>query len=189
MLFGGVAVLIVAFALHVAWTARLARDRGRSVVVWILAALMAAAVGLSIGVLVVEKTADAEGAFVGLLGATAPFPLMLVCMLVVVGVLYKLPTHVPLRRDWKVSSGKNGDGTLVIEHEAIELRWGGRTDTIVRSQLRSVVADGECVRLTWESGEVLLMPMMSPQTREGRIRQSELLAKLLTPQGPEPRVS
>jgi hypothetical protein len=184
MLFGGVAVLAVAFALHVAWVARLARERGRSVVVWILAALMAAAVGLSIGVVVVEKTADAEGAFVGLLGATAPFPLMLLCMLVVVGVLYRSPTHVPLQRAWRVSSGKHGDGTLVIEHAAIELRWHARTDAIERSQLRSAVADGECVRITWASGEVLLMPMMSPQTREGRIRQSELLAKLLTPRGP-----
>lgn len=65
MLFGGVAVLVVAFALHVSWVSRLARERGRSVIVWILAVLMAAAVGLSIGVVVVEATADAESAFAG----------------------------------------------------------------------------------------------------------------------------
>lgn len=183
MFFFGAAALVIACALHIAWVARLARDRGRLVAVWSLCALMAGGLGLRLSIDVVERTADADGAFVALLGATAPFPLTLLGMLVVVGVLHRLPTHVSVRRDWKVSSAKHGDGTLVIEREAIELRWDGRTNTIERSQLRSVVADGECVRLTWETGEVLLMPMMSPQTRDGRIRQSELLAKMLAPRG------
>ena len=50
--------------------------------------------------------------------------------------------------------------------------------------MRSAVPDGECVRVTWDSGEVLLMPMMAPHTRQGRIQQSELLAKLIAPREP-----
>lgn len=68
-----------------------------------------------------------------------------------------------------------------IERDAIELRWEARTDTIARAELRAAVADGECVRLTWANGEQLLIPMMAPHTREGRMRQSEMLAKLLAP--------
>lgn len=183
MLFFGGAVLVVACALHIAWVGRLARDRGRNVVAWILVGLMAGGLGLRLGIYVVDRASDAEGAFAGLLGTLAPFPLTLAGMLVVGGVLYLLPTHVPARRDWKVSSAKHGEGTVVLEREGIEIRWEGRIDTIERSQVQSAVADGECVRLTWANGEALLMPMMSPQTREGRIRQSELLAKLLAARG------
>ncbi len=184
MMFFGGAVLMVACALHIAWVGRLARDRGRNVVAWIIGGLMAGSLGLRLGIYVVDRASDAEGAFAGMLGTLAPFPLTLAGMLVVLGMLYVLPTHVPARRDWKVSSAKSGEGTLVLEREAIELRWDGRTDTIERSQIRSAVADGECVRLAWASGEALLMPMMSPQTREGRMRQAELLAKLIAPRTP-----
>ena len=181
MIFAGGAVLIVACALHIAWVGRLARDRGRNVITWILAGLMAGAVGLRIGIYVLDRAADAEGAFAGLLGTMAPLPLTLGGMLVVAGLLYVLPTHVPAWREWKVSSMTGDAGTLVLARDAIQLALEGRAETIERSQLRSAVADGECVRLTWASGEALLMPMMSPQTRQGRIRQSELLAKLLAP--------
>jgi hypothetical protein len=183
MIFFGGAALIVACALQIGWVGRLARDRGRNVVAWILVGLMAGGLGLRLGIYVVDRASDAEGAFAGLLGTMAPFPLTLGGMLAVAGMLYLLPTHLPARRDWKITSAKHGDGTLVLDREVVELRWEGRTDTIERSQLRSAVADGECVRVTWASGEALLMPMMSPQTREGRIRQSELLAKLLAAPG------
>ena len=183
MLFAGGAVLIVACALHIAWVGRLARDRGRSVIPWLLAAIMAGGVGLAIGIQVMERAADAEGTFVGLLGALAPFPFTLAGMLIVAAVVHRLPAHVEARREWKVSAPKTGEGTLVLEPEAIELRWEAHTDRIARSELRSAAADGECVRLIWASGEALLMPMMSPQTRDGRIRQSALLARLLSAPG------
>jgi len=180
-MFMGLAILIVAAALHVAWIGRLARDRGRSIVMWILVGLTAGGLGLRLGLYVAGRAVDSDGTFVGLLGTMTPLPLTLGGMLVVALVLYWLPTHVALRREWKVSSPKTGEGMLVIERGAIQLRWDGHTDTIERAQLRSAVADGECMRLTWTGGEVLLMPMMSPQTRDGRIRQSELLSRLLAP--------
>lgn len=189
MLFGG--ALVVAVALQLAGVGRLASARGRSVVVWILLNLIAGGVGLRVGLYVAERAADAlDGAssdhnFLGLLGTLAPLPLTLGGMFVVMAVLYKLPTHVAARRAWKVSSAtKGGEGTLVLERDAIILSWEGRTDTIERAQLRSAVADGESVRLTWTGGEAQLIPMMAPQTRDGRIRQSELLAKLLGPHAP-----
>jgi hypothetical protein len=181
MMFAGGGVLIVACALQIAWVGRMARDRGRNVVAWILVGLMAGAIGTTIGIQIMDRATDAEGVFLGLLGSLAPIPCMLTAMLAVVGVLYRLPTHVAAQREWKVSSAKLGDGTLVLEPEAVQLRWDGRTETIPRPDLRSAVVDGECVRVTWANGEVLLMPMMSPQTRDGRIRQSELLARLLAP--------
>jgi len=181
MIFGAGAVLIVACALHVAWLGRLARDRGRNVVAWILCGLMAGGVGLRIGVYVMDSAAEADGAFASLIGTMAPLPLTLAGMLIVAGVLYKLPTQVMAQREWKVSSARGDEATLMLEREAIQIKWADRTDTIARAQLRSAVADGECVRLTWDSGEVLLMPMMAPHTRQGRIRQSELLAKLIAP--------
>jgi hypothetical protein len=180
-MFMGLAILIVAAALHLAWIGRLARDRGRSVVPWILVGLTAGGIGLRIGLAIASRAVDTEGTFVGLLGTMTPLPLTLGSMLVVALVLYWLPTYVPVRREWKVSSPKTGEGMLVIEPGAIQIRWDGHTDTIERPQLRSAVADGECMRLSWTGGELLLMPMMSPQTRQGRIRQSELLAKLLAP--------
>ena len=180
----GLVVLIFIVAIHVRWIGNLARDRGRNIVVWILSGLMAGAVGFRTGLYIAERAIDTDTDSVGLLGALAPVPLTLAGMLIVLGILYRLPTHVQVRREWKVSSAKGGDATLVLEREAIELRWETRTDTIPRPDLRSAVADGECVRVTWASGEALLMPMMPPHTRQGRIRQSELLAKLIAPRDP-----
>ena len=180
MMLGGGAVLIVACALHIAWVGRLARDRGRNVAAWIIGAVIAGGLGMWLGIYVLERAADSERDYVGLLGALAPFPLTLGAMLAVAGFVYLLPTHVDARREWTVSA-ERGTGTLVLAPDAIELRWDGHTDTIERANLRSAVADGECVRVTWTSGEVLLMPMMAPHTREGRMRQSEMLATLLAP--------
>lgn len=184
MIFAGGAVLIVACAVHIGWIGRLASDRGRNVVAWILCGLMAGGVGLRLGVYVMDRAADAEGAFAGLLGTMAPFPLTLVGMLAVAAVLYRLPTEVVARRDWNVSSPKGEAAVLVLDRDAIQIKWETRTETIPRSELRSAVADGECVRVAWATGDALLMPMMAPQTRQGRIRQSELLAKLLAPRAP-----
>ena len=177
----GVAMLIVACALHIAWVGRLARDRGRNVPTWVLADLMGGGIGLGLGVSLMYRAADSEGSLPLLLGTLAPLALTVIGFFTVALVLYRLPTHVSATREWKVSSMKGGDGTLVLERDSIEIKWADRTDTIPRAELRSAVADGECVRLTWTSGEALMMPMMAPQTRQGRIRQSELLAKLIAP--------
>ncbi len=184
MIFAGGAVLVVAVALHIAWIGRMARDRGRNVPAWILCGLMAGAVGLRLGAYVVDAAAEAEGTFVAVMATMAPFPMTLACMLVVAIVLWRMPTQVTARREWKVTSAKTGDATLMIERDAIEIRWEGRTDTIARGDLRSAVPDGESVRVTWATGEALLIPMMSPQTRQGRIRQSEMIAQLIAPRAP-----
>lgn len=187
MIFAGGAVLIVACAMHIAWIGRMAKDHGRNVPAWILCGLMAGGVGLRLGVYVVDAAAEAEGTFAAVIGTMAPLPLTLGCMLVVAIVLWRMPTLVTARREWKVTSAKAGDATLMIERDAIEMRWEGRTETIARADLRSAVTDGECVRITWVTGEALLIPMMSPQTRQGRIRQSEMLAQLIAPRTPPAR--
>ena len=180
----GLVLLIFVVAIHVRWIGNLARDRGRNVVVWILAGLMAGGVGFRTGLYIAERAIDTDTASVGLFGALAPVPITLAGMLIVLGVLYWLPTYVQARREWKVSSAKGAEATLVLERDVIVINWEGRTDTIERSEVRSAVPDGECVRVTWATGEVLLMPMVSPQTRAGRIRQSEMLAKFIAPRDP-----
>jgi hypothetical protein len=73
---------------------------------------------------------------------------------------------------------QKGAGRLVIEEDAIELRWDGHTQRIPRAGL-TAKADQESLRLSWHDGELLVMPTGKPATRDGRVKQAQALAARL----------
>jgi len=178
----GVMALVVGVALHVAWIGKRAEARGRSVLGWVALGLALAALGLRTGVELFEHAAALDSGALALLSLTAPLTLTFAPLIATVLVLLALPTHVSIGKAWPVHEKIAGAGKLVIEEAAIELRWADRTERIARAGL-SATADVETVRLTWHDGatarELVLMPTGKPATRDGRVRQAEVLAARL----------
>jgi hypothetical protein len=96
-------------------------------------------------------------------------------------VLARLGIRVAQRGAYDVHCRENGAGRLEITSDVVRLHWEGRSQEIARSQLLTVTVDGECLRIGWGAGELLLLPLGRPQTRDGRISQSQALARLLSP--------
>lgn len=175
----GAAVLVMAWALHVRWIAKLAEARGRSVVLWIVIASIAGVMGGSVGWSVMAVASESDNDVFMLFGSIAPLPIFILAMGTVAFVIHRLPVNIQIRREWPVHSMTHGSGRLVISREALVLDWGNRSDTIVRSSIKDAHVDGECLRLASPDGELLLMPMGAPQTRDGRVGQSKMLARIL----------
>ncbi|MDB4957708.1 MAG: hypothetical protein JWO36_5277 [Myxococcales bacterium] len=148
---------------------------------WALGAAALGALGCWFGLLVSVACESANSETVSMLGAIAPLPGAFLPMIGVAFLLFRLPVNVTIGRDWPVHSSKSGTGRLVISPDALYLAWKDRGDLIQRSSVKSAVVDGECLRLVWTEGELVLMPLMQPQTRDGRIRQSQTLARMLAP--------
>jgi hypothetical protein len=178
LILAGVAVLTVAVALHVAWIAKRAVARGRSALAWVALGLVLGAAGLRGGIALMMIAANLDNNGLMALLATAPFTLTLAPMIVIVLVLNRLDVHVAPATSWPVFAHGNGAGTLVVEDDAIELRWAARTDRLARAGL-SATADQESLRLAWPDRELLVMPTGKPATREGRVRQARAIAERL----------
>lgn len=180
-IFGGM-VLIASFALHIAWIAKRAEARGRSALAWVALGIALVAVALRGGIELLDRAPDVHSSLLQALCLTAPFTLGLAPLLGIVLVLLALPVHVSIGMAWPVFETLAGAGKLVIEEDAIELRWAARTDRIARAGL-SADSDMETLRLTWHDGptvrELALMPTGKPANREGRARQAEVLAARL----------
>jgi hypothetical protein len=180
MLLGcGGAVLVVAIALHIAWVAKRAQAKGRNPLAWTGLGLVLAVVGVRAGVALFMKAAEADNdAWMALFG-TAPITLGLVGLIAIVLVLNALPVKVALGTTWPVFEKQYGAGTLVIDGDAIELRWAdGNTQRIARAEL-TATPDQESVRLAWQDRELLVMPTGSPATRDGRVAQARTIAARL----------
>jgi hypothetical protein len=144
-------------------------------VVCVLAATMA--VPLAFG----DRNGDITAPVLALL---VPFVAMFFSLFGLGVWLRRRPVKVPATGQWPVCCRINGNGQLVIADDAIRLVWQDRTQDIPRAQLRSVAQDGESLRLVWSDGELELVPMLRPQTRDGRIQQCQTLARLLAPSLP-----
>lgn len=175
----GGAVLMVAIALHIAWVAKRAQAKGRFVPGWVGLGLALAALGVREGLDLFAEAARADNDALMALFATAPITLGLAGLLVIVLVLDALPVHVALGMAWPVFEKQKGAGKLVIEEDAIELRWQGGTQRIPRAGL-TAQADQESLRLAWNDGELLVMPTGKPATRDGRVMQAQTLAARLS---------
>ena len=144
--------------------------------------IVLALLGLRAGVLLFERADAVSSMLLMALYATAPISLTFAPLIAVAVILIALPTHVAIGMAWPVHENIEGAGKLVIEEDAIELRWPGRTERIARAGL-SATADVETLRLSWHDGatarELSLMPTGKPETREGRVRQAEVLAARL----------
>jgi hypothetical protein len=180
MLFG-VGGLVVVWALHVAWIARTARDRGRSIVGW---AVLGAAVGVA-GALaareVLYAASDPDAGNASLLATlVAPLALVMIPMEIVAVGVGRLPAHAARRRRWRVHSARRGGARLELAPGPLVIQWNDTRDQVALADLVRADADGECVRLAWlHAGseiEHVLMPMEKPDTRPGRLAQARALA-------------
>jgi len=176
-------IVVVGMAVGVRWIANLAEARVRSQMGWGLVAAFAFLLAYGIGDVVVAWlwTAVDDNVAVMMLSAVVPFVLAGLAVASVGTVLGGLGIRAVAERVYQVHCRENGAGKLEITPEVVRLQWENRSQNIARAQLQAVSVDGECLRVRWTEGELLLLPMMQPQTREGRIHQSHALARILSP--------
>lgn len=171
-------VVVAAWGAGLAAIANAAASRGHNQVVWTtVAVVISVCCVLAVWQLPLGSM-DTAGGFAALL---APPLLIFVSLAMLRRWLCSRPIKVPELRIWPVCCRSNGTGQLEISRDAVQLTWQDRSQRIARSELQTVTRDGECLRLIWDAGELVLLPMLPPQTRDGRIQQSQTLARLLAP--------
>ena len=175
-------VAIIGWAGGLAWIADAAASRGRSQIGWVVVAVVISILCLGLAWMLPVNAFGARSDIAGpLLATLAPLVVMVFALFGLGMWLKRRPVKVRNARVWPVCCRINGTGKLEILPDSVRLVWGGRTQDIPRAQLSRVQPDGECLRLVWSDGELVLMPMLHPQTRDGRIKQSETLAGILAP--------
>jgi hypothetical protein len=176
-------VLVIGMGLGIKLIANVAEPRGRSPMLWGLIGGVAYLVAYALVNILVEllRTPEDDNAALVMLALFAPFMIAGLAMAGVGAIVARLGVKVVQRREYDVHCRHNGAGRLEITPEVVRLHWEGRSEEIARSQLQAVAVDGECLRLRWTEGELLLLPMGRPQSREGRIGQSQALARILSP--------
>ena len=175
-------VAIIGWAGGLAWIADAAASRGRSQIGWVGVAVVISILCLALAWLLPANVFGTRSDIAGpLLATLAPLVVMVLALFGLGMWLKRRPVRVRNVRVWPVSCRINGNGTLEILPDSVRLVWQDRTQDIPRAQLCRVQPDGECLRLAWSDGELVLMPMLHPQTRDGRIKQSQTLAALLAP--------
>lgn len=174
-------VLFLGLAASVKLVASTADERGRSPMLWGLVAGMAYMLAYVMSSLLVGFLDMENGLGVLLIAAITPYLVGALAAGGVALVLARLGIKVAQRRAYEVHCRENGAGRLEIASDVVRLHWEGRSQEVARSQLLSVMVDGECLRIGWGEGELLLLPLGRPQTRDGRISQSQALARLLSP--------
>lgn len=175
-----VGILIVAWALQIAWIARVATDHGRSVAFWATLGAALGAAGLFASKELIVSNADPFGGNERLiLTVLSPAAFLVLPMAGLAVALSRAPSRSGRRRSWKVHEAKRGGGTLTIERDRFVLDWPDGNYQVSFADLRRCDPDGECVRLAWAESEQVLMPMEKPDTRAGRQAQSRALAAQL----------
>jgi hypothetical protein len=181
---------IATWALALAWIADGAASRGRSQIAWVtVAVLISATCWLLAGALpfrIVDAAdrSDSRELAAVMLSMLLPALVPLVALLGLGLWLRRQPVQVRTVRVWPVSCRIHGEGRLEITGGAVRLTWQDHTQDIPLIDVRIARPDGECLRLAWSDGELVLAPMLPPQNRDGRIKQSQILAQLLAPAAP-----
>lgn len=177
----GVIVIVAAWGGGLTWVANSAASRGHSQVLWTTVAVLISAlcffVVWTVLPLAEYREMEVAASFTAVLG---PLVMIFVALLGLGRWLRRRPVKVPELRVWPVSCRTNGNGRLELSDDTVRLIWDNRTQDIPRRDVHSARPDGECLRLAWSEGELVLLPMLAPQTRDGRIEQSQTLARLLT---------
>jgi hypothetical protein len=177
-------VLVFGLAVSIKLVANAAEVRARSPMPWGLAAGMAYLLAYLVSSLLVGLLDMENGMWVLVLASLSPF---LIAALAAGGVgliVARLGIKIVQRSAYDVHCRENGTGRLELTPEVVRLHWESRHQEVARSQLQTVRVDGECLRLGWADGELLLLPLGRPQTRDGRISQSQALARMLSPELP-----
>jgi len=164
---------------------RAAKNRGRQGWLWAMFGAIAAVVGTITGTLVfvglsVSSTDDGVGEvmFGYLLSLVGPF----VFMAAVLALLYWLPESVPTVRGLKWAVHRMAMGTkpgvdcvLMVENGVLQVD-DVRVDL---KEVSEIAADGECLRLAWPSGSVLLLPTGAERSAAERSKRSQGLVRRL----------
>jgi hypothetical protein len=173
---------IVGWAVALAWIADGAASRGRSQIVWVAVAVVISATCWWLAAVVPFRMADRSGELTAtMLAMLLPVFVPFVALLGLGLWLRRQPVKVRTVRIWPVSCRIHGAGRLELTGGVIRLAWQDQTQNIPLADVRSARQDGECLRLAWSDDELTLTPMLPPQTRDGRIKQSQMLAQLLAP--------
>lgn len=179
-------VVVLAWGGGLARIADAAASRGRSQIGWTALAVLVSLVSFPAGwmltaTLPMATLRSISDVAVPIIAVLAPVVLTFFALLGLGLWLKRQPVKVRTARVWPVSCRINGAGSLEILSDTVRLVWENRSQDIPRVELSSVRRDGECLRLVWPDGELTLIPMLPPQTRDGRIEQSTVLVRLLAP--------
>jgi hypothetical protein len=172
-------VLLLVAGSVATFTARFARERGRSGTGWAALGVTAAIVGQAGGILVfgVAVGGDATSLSMGRVvwGFLASLLGPMACMVAVLGILWRLPARVPEvgGTRWSVHrmSTKDTPGSeCMLSVEEGRLILG--TEIVVEAKdVTDIAVDGECLRLSWAGQSVYLVPTAKPeQPRSSRER-------------------
>jgi len=183
VVFGSVA----AFGFAIAWVATAAQQRGRIALGWATFAAVLAVIVFWTCAWLPGLRDDHESDTLSLLVAVAPAVLAFGSMAGVVWLLRRMPIKTSSRRQWQVdeiSAGASGNrGHLRLEPAGLRVELTGNTQVIPLGALRTVAADGECLRLAWDREgvrrELLVLPRGTPDTPAGRRAQSQHIEALL----------
>jgi hypothetical protein len=180
----GVGAMIVAWAMLVAWVAKLAQARGRFIAGWALAAVAAGIAGCCVGLAVTSAVLESEtSSGLSMLVLFAPLVGLIAPMTAIGFALHRTPVKVAQRNDWPVHFLDRGPGRLTIDAGIVRFAWPEGSRATPLDQLRSVEADGECVRISCtvdgEELALVVLPMAKPETPAARKQQSQMLARQL----------
>jgi hypothetical protein len=173
----GVGAIVVIWALQVAWIARTARDRGRSILVWATVGAAAGLAGLFAAKELIASSLEWAGGDAKLMATmVAPLVFVVVPMAGIAVALTRAPAYAAHRETWRVHSPRRGTGKLSIRRDGLSIEWPDGTEDVPFASLRRAEPDGECLRLSWSESDHTLMPMEKPDTRPGRQAQARALA-------------
>ena len=186
----GIGALVVVLAGVIAWIAKVAHGRGRSVIAWVAIGVGAGGLGLQAGRAVYRYATAGENLNdAALMAGLLAVPLSaLAALILVVVVLTRLPVHVGRAREWPVHVMKRGPGAVRIAGDVVHVTWPDMERVLPAAELRDVEVDGQCVRLATTSDDVfVLMPRGGPDSSEYRTAQSKALAGAISAlRGPRP---
>lgn len=181
LLLFGTGLLIVVWALLIAWIAKLAQGRGRFIAGWAIGAAVAGVLGYFAGLDLLARTVESDAAESWtLVSAMTPFLFVVIPMAAIGLVLHGVPVKVQHRNEWPVHFVNRGPGRVRFDGDQACFEWPGGSRTAPLDQLRGVEADGESVRVRCaEELELVMLPVGKPETPAGRRQQSQILARQL----------
>jgi hypothetical protein len=151
------------------FTARAARERGRSGAGWGAISAAAAIFGLAGGSYLLGQSINGDVtslSMVGVIGGLfASLTGPLACMFVVLALLMRLPEQVPQvsGTSWPVyrmSTKETPGSDCVLSVENGRLLLGNQT--VDAKDLAEIAVDGECLKIAWVGASVHLMPKDKP---------------------------
>jgi hypothetical protein len=175
-------VVVVVWAMLVAWIGKLAQSRGRFIAGWAIGAAATGLLAFTAGLELVRSLVDSDASTgLMLLSVMAPPALLIGSMLAIGLVLHRAPISVADRDEWPVHFVNRGPGTISIEGGTVRFTWSEGSRASPLDGLRRVEADGESVRIRLDDdSELLALPMGKPATPAGRRQQSLSLSRRLS---------